>query len=86
MSFDSMFDEAQSKVIALNTGLLNSNNTPSHYNANQCNQMGMLSLELNSALNDFNSSNKYEEDVRAMLGIVNKIEDAAIKVNFDLIS
>lgn len=77
MSMDSMFDEAQSKVIALNNGILNPNNAPSHFNASQCNKLGMLSMKLSSALNDFNSSNKYEEDVREMLEIVNEIEEVA---------
>ena len=80
MSIESMFQEVQKKINELNSGLLNSNDVPSHYSAKQCTELGLLSFELESSISRFNRTDKNESDVRSILNQVNDIEKRAIHI------
>ncbi|WP_428737418.1 hypothetical protein [Sulfurimonas sp.] len=80
MSIDDMFDDVQEKIKSLNVGILNPSNVPSHFTASQCNDMGFLSMELSSVIDDFNKSNKYESDLRKLSDEVDDIEYRAKRI------
>lgn len=80
MSQTSLFEELKSKVQLLNNDILNSNNVPGHFTAQQCLDMGMLSLELGGIINDFKKSGGAEADIKQALEAVLDIEKRAISI------
>ena len=80
MTIEAIFEELKSKVQSLNNGILNSDNVPAHFTARQCTDMGMLSMELGSVINDLKASEGTESDIRQALRSVLDIEKRAISI------
>lgn len=80
MSIETIFEELKYKINKLNTVTLNSESIPSHFTAQQCLEMGLLTLELNAVINDLKASEATKSDLITALNSVNDIERKAEKI------
>ena len=76
-SESSIMEKIHEKIRELNNGVLNSNNVPNNFTASQCNDMGMLAMELGSYENGLRQSNLNKSKLKEISKSINDIEEKA---------
>lgn len=71
------FDEVQSKIKNLCDYILNPEKIPDRFTAKECNDMAFLNMEVDSAIKEFNHSDKSQNDLNILSSKVDDIESRA---------
>lgn len=71
--------DVQNKINSLNQ-LLDPNKAPDSLTAKECNELGMLSLQVNAVSNDFNKSGRTKNDLNVAIKELDKIESKSKQI------
>lgn len=77
MSSQNLFESLKKKNNEIVNGIMKPDNFPENFTASDCNQMGVLNLQLGATISDFKNSSCTEEDLKIALDNVVDIEKQA---------